>query len=264
MTWLKLGEEFTKEAARAGLSDAAFRTHVEGLAYAVDRETDGTLDRRDVRRFAETADPGAAVAELLAAGLWLRTGPDDLRIVHHMQEQPSAAYLTNKRANDARRQRRARERQALKAQGLTDDAIEAELAARGLGKDMPPALSEASRGESLSESRRDTVAVSRRDNTRDPERNGTERNGPVRNSNSFDDNQPKKHGNTCSSCAGRGTSNGCTACGTVGSSDPWRDTMAAEMRCTVFGCASPVTPYTRKTYGQYCEPHGQELGGRDA
>ncbi|WP_426734918.1 hypothetical protein [Glutamicibacter sp. 2E12] len=235
MTWLKLGEEFTKEAARAGLSDAAFRTHVEGLAYAVDRETDGILDRRDVRRFAETEDPGAAVAELLAADLWIRTGPDELRIVHHMQEQPSAAYLTNKRANDARRQRRARERQALKAQGLTDDAIGAELAARGLGKDTPPAVPEASRGES----RRDTGAESRRDNTRDPERNGTDRTGPVRDGTSFDDKQPKNQ------------------------AEPWLATVPAGLQCSVNDCDRRVTEYSAQ-FGQYCAGHGEELGGRDA
>ncbi len=62
MTWAKLSDSFGDEVA--GLSDAAFRTHVEALLWTMRRETDGHLAERDVRRFAETADPAAAVQEL--------------------------------------------------------------------------------------------------------------------------------------------------------------------------------------------------------
>lgn len=163
MTWLKTGAEFSKELA--GISDAAYRTHHEGLGYALDRENDGLLSERDVRRFAETADPASAVQELLDHGLWVREG-DGYRIVHHMDEQPTAANIRLKRANDAARQRRKREMDALKASGLT----EKEAAARY--------------EEVQAVSRRDSQAVSRRDSqvdiTRDPVRNGTVRNGTDR------------------------------------------------------------------------------------
>lgn len=168
MTWLKLGEEFVVEAANADLSDAAFRTHVEGLAWALDRENDGLFSVREVRRFAESPDASAAVKELLDAGFWAQESPTEIRIVHHMAEQPSAANLADRRHNNAIRQRRKRELDALTAQGHTPESAERVLAERGI-----PAPKVSRR-----ESRRDKP----RDETRDPERSGAERNGSERSS----------------------------------------------------------------------------------
>lgn len=169
MTWLKLGEEFTRETRT--LSDAAFRTHVEGLAWVLDRETGGALAERDVGRFAETEDPMAAVDELVDAGYWRRTGSGYV-IEHHMDEQPSPQYLQDKRRNNAQRQARYREREALKAQGLAPQQIEEVLASRG----YPVTGKGTSRYSAPDEVTRDIT----RDATRDPERSGTERNGTER------------------------------------------------------------------------------------
>lgn len=111
MTWLKLGDEFADECARAGLSDAAFRTHVEGLGWAMRRLTGGDVDARDVRRFAETTDPDAAVRELVAAGLWQETATG-WRIVHHLEHQPTPQVVEARRVRNAERQRRHRQKLA--------------------------------------------------------------------------------------------------------------------------------------------------------
>ncbi len=111
MTWLKLSDDFSDECARVGLSDAAFRTHVEGLLWTMRRETDGVLDRLDVRRLAETRDADAAIAELVAAGFWTAHG-DHWRIHHHMQHQPESDVISKRRENTADRVRRHRRKHA--------------------------------------------------------------------------------------------------------------------------------------------------------
>jgi hypothetical protein len=109
VTWAKLSDSFGDEVA--GLSDAAFRTHVEALLWAMRRETDGHLAERDVRRFAETADPAAAVQELLAHGLWAREQGGYV-VLHHMEHQPEREVIAARRAAAAERQSRKRRKDA--------------------------------------------------------------------------------------------------------------------------------------------------------
>jgi hypothetical protein len=116
MTWTKLGDDFADDCARAGLSDAAVRTHTEGLVWAMRRETGGLLDKRDVQRAIETAEPDAAVAELVAAGFWRETSRGWL-IVHHMEHQPEPDLIARRRKLTAERVRKHRRRKA----GLPDD-----------------------------------------------------------------------------------------------------------------------------------------------
>lgn len=181
MTWLKLGEEFTRETRT--LSDAAFRTHVEGLAWVLDRETGGELDERDVRRFAETPDFAAAVDELVEVGYWRRTRTGYV-IAHHMDEQPSPQYLRDKRRNNATRQARYREREALKARGFDPGQIEQELTNRGY-----PPTGRGSNGRLAAAAVTSDVT---RYGTRDPERSradrcGADRCGADQNGSSFEE-----------------------------------------------------------------------------
>ena len=137
MTWTKLSDSFGDELA--GLSDAAFRTHVEGLLWTMRRETDGHLGEREVRRFAETAEPGAAVQELLDHGLWAHK-PGGYVVLHHLEHQPEREVMAARRATAADRQARKRRKDA------------------GLGVEVSP-------------------RESRRDDTRDPGRDGSGRAG---------------------------------------------------------------------------------------
>ena len=73
MTWTKLGAEFPDEAS--GLSDAAFRTHVEALCWSNRRLLDQVVPKSKLREFAETIDPDVAIKELVESGWW--QGPGD-------------------------------------------------------------------------------------------------------------------------------------------------------------------------------------------
>lgn len=108
MTWTKLTDELPDRAARAGVGDAAFRTHVEGLIWAMRRENGGLLDQRDIRRACETDDPDAAVAELVACGWWRPAGEGRVQIVENMDDQPEPDVIEARRVAAADRQRRHR------------------------------------------------------------------------------------------------------------------------------------------------------------
>ncbi|MET0966270.1 MAG: hypothetical protein ABWZ02_07745 [Nakamurella sp.] len=117
MTWAKLSDDFPDDCARADLSDAAFRTHAEGLCWAMRKEDGGRIRHLDLRRLAETADPGTAAVELVAKGFW-SAAPGGWQIEHHMEYQPEPDLLVAKRSNNAARQRRKRRKDA----GLDLDA----------------------------------------------------------------------------------------------------------------------------------------------
>ncbi len=116
MTWLKLSDDFSDQCARAGLSDAGYRMHVEGLGWCMRRETGGHLSERDVLRCAETGDPADAVRELLGCGFWTREG-SGYRVLHHMDLQDDPELIAQRRKNATQRMREYRRRQA----GLSDD-----------------------------------------------------------------------------------------------------------------------------------------------
>jgi hypothetical protein len=115
MTWTKLGDDFADDCARVGLSDAAFRCHVEGLIWTMRRETAGYLDKIDLRKAIETPKAAAAIAELLAVGFWEQTESGYI-VLHHMEHQPEPDYLAKRRANTAERVRKSRRKKA----GLDD------------------------------------------------------------------------------------------------------------------------------------------------
>lgn len=136
MTWLKLSDDFGDECARADLSDAAMRTHVEGLLWCMRRETGGALTKRDVRRFAETADPDAAVTELVNSGFWIREG-DGYRVVQHMEHQPEPDVIDRRRSLTADRVRKHRRKRA----GLEAEAsngVTERVTRVGSGRDGEP------------------------------------------------------------------------------------------------------------------------------
>jgi hypothetical protein len=92
------------------LSDAAVRTHVEGLLYVMGRETGGRIPKQALGWFAGTEDPGA-VAELLDCGFWRDHG-DAYEVVHHMDHQRAPDELARTRKLTAARQRRWRRKTA--------------------------------------------------------------------------------------------------------------------------------------------------------
>jgi len=141
MTWTKISDDFAEQCA--DLSDAAFRTHVEGLIWAMKRESGGMMTKRDVERLAESEHAHEAVAELVERRFWTQLD-NGYRIEHHMEHQPEPDVIAARRTIDAERQRRARRKKA--------------------GLDSAP-------------SRRDVTRDTTRDHPRDPGRVGSGRNG---------------------------------------------------------------------------------------
>lgn len=117
MTWLKIGDEFVDDCAAAGLSDGAFRLHVEGLSWVMRRETGGALSARDVRRISDSADPESALRELLDCGFWSATEDGGYVINHHMKLQPEPDEIALTRKKSAERQRKSRRRRLGLAEG---------------------------------------------------------------------------------------------------------------------------------------------------
>jgi hypothetical protein len=145
--WMKLTDDFPARCAAAGLSDAAVRTHIDALCSIMAREKGPVLTARELRRFLESEDADRAIAELLAAGWWVRDGSDGaVRVVANMADQPEPEVIAKRRDATAERKRRERLRKA--------------------GLDVDPDT-----GEVLSR------VTSRRDGTRDPGRGGAGRGG---------------------------------------------------------------------------------------
>lgn len=129
MTWTKLGDEFSDECA--DLSDAAFRTHTEGLIWTMRRETGGYIDARHLKRFAESPHVNAAVDELVACGWWSieRQG---YRINHHMEHQPEPELIAKRREMTNERVRKHR----LKKAGLSpSNGVSERVTRDGSGRD---------------------------------------------------------------------------------------------------------------------------------
>jgi hypothetical protein len=225
MTWLKIPEDFPEDCAKAGLSDAAVRTHLEGLVWAMRRENDGRILRSELRRFADTeGDPKAAAAELVAAQFWRETGKGWV-IVHTMEHQPEAEVIAARRAMNAERQRNSRRRKA------------------GLEGDDPPPRERQSRRDKHRDETRDKPRDETRDGvaTRRVTRSGAERTGtdlleegdnPVamnspRHTDGFRDEHPSdaltpsvataaplsEVPALCAWCQSRGLTGGCPECG---------------------------------------------------
>ena len=108
MTFTRLGDEFPGMAQ--GLSDAAFRMHVEALVWSNARDLDLLVPHRDIPRFTETRAPQqATVDELVDSGWWFDIGTVyDIGVVD--EERTRAWQYT--RAQRLEQRRKARERQA--------------------------------------------------------------------------------------------------------------------------------------------------------
>ncbi len=122
MTWTKLGDEFSDECANTGLSDAAYRTHVEAIAwlYRVER-MDLHIPKHLLKRFVGSEDWEKAVHVLVALDWWRDRG-DHYQVVHHEDViRQSIAAQQAKRTRDKRAQADKRRREDRKAQEVSDD-----------------------------------------------------------------------------------------------------------------------------------------------
>lgn len=112
MTWAKYGTEFWDQLADDALSDAAARTHAEGIAwlYGIDRPnlTDLSIPKHLVRRFAGSPEWETGVKELVAAGYWLEAGQNYVVEHHGDVIRGSLAAQRKHREDEKARQRMKR------------------------------------------------------------------------------------------------------------------------------------------------------------
>lgn len=102
MTWVKLSDSFADECEE--LSSDAYRLHVDGLCFSMQKETGGHITPVQLRKATGAKNPKRAVKELVEKGFW-RDTESGWAIDHHMQHQPSVDEIAARRANDALRQR---------------------------------------------------------------------------------------------------------------------------------------------------------------
>lgn len=105
--WLKLSDDFGELCARLELSDAAFRTHVEGMAWAMQRENGGKVYKNEVKRFAESDQYQNAVDELVRKDCW-SVNEKGYIIKLHMEHQIEPEVIAARRNANAQRQRKSR------------------------------------------------------------------------------------------------------------------------------------------------------------
>jgi hypothetical protein len=98
MTWIKLNDNVPRHPKIAGLSHRAFRYWINGLCYASEFLTDGSLPRV----FQETV-PLQAARELLATGLWIRRADGSLLIHDYLEHQRSRDQVARERERNTTR-----------------------------------------------------------------------------------------------------------------------------------------------------------------
>jgi hypothetical protein len=100
VSWTKLDDGFVRHPKVIGLSDRAFRLHIEALCLCSEHLTDGILPTAWVRR-----QPQGPVRELVEAGLW----SDSPWSVHdYLSYNPSRADIEGSREQARERMREVR------------------------------------------------------------------------------------------------------------------------------------------------------------
>lgn len=112
MTWRKTGTEFDDECANVDLSDAAYRTHLEGIGFVYRIEADSCMFAKSaVRRFATSTDADRAIQELIDHGFWKDRG-SRYEVVHHgdvIRESLHAQQGKRDRDRAAKQRQRAKQ-----------------------------------------------------------------------------------------------------------------------------------------------------------
>lgn len=120
MTWRKTGEEFDNECAHVDMTDAAYRTHTEGIGYLYSvGAMDCLLPKRRLAKVANSAEMTEAVKELLGLGFWADRG-DAYEVVHHGDViRQSLAAQGKKLERDKRAAKAYRERKSQDGESTT-------------------------------------------------------------------------------------------------------------------------------------------------
>jgi hypothetical protein len=116
MTWTRLSDDFTLRPAVLGLSDTAFRLHIEALVFCNQQLTDGVFPALLTSRWTDSNSLNDIVSELVIADLWTADG-DNFLIRDWASEQETRASVEARRREGGARQARSRERYKLHSRG---------------------------------------------------------------------------------------------------------------------------------------------------
>ncbi len=116
MTWTKLSDDFTDDCD--GLSDRAFRLHVEGLVWSNRKLLDCRLPKDRLHRYTRHPE---SVAELLAAGWWTEDGAEYVIRHHAVYQQTREAVLRQQEANRQNGAKGGRPRKPGREQALSSE-----------------------------------------------------------------------------------------------------------------------------------------------
>lgn len=107
--WTRLSDDFPDRVEIAGLSDAAFRVHVEALCFCNRLLTDGRLPKSVVGRVLTHGAAPEVYAELVKAGLWVDE-PEHFYV--EWRDQLNAEEVEQRRALNRERSERSRRHKA--------------------------------------------------------------------------------------------------------------------------------------------------------
>jgi len=105
MAYGLLDDGFAEHPKIVGLSDAAFRAHVEVLCFCFRTLSDGRVPVRVTERYRPTV-----VGELITAGLWERNEQTHYCIHDYLDHNPSREEVLQRRSDAKKRKERWRER----------------------------------------------------------------------------------------------------------------------------------------------------------
>ena len=112
MTWVKIDDSFPDHPKVIGLSDKAFRVHIEGLCYCGRFLTDGFIPTTVATKF--VSSDLAIIDELCEAGLWIDL-PNGYEIHDYLEHQSSKSDVTEKKETAKEKAKRYREAKKNKA-----------------------------------------------------------------------------------------------------------------------------------------------------
>ena len=98
--WVRLDDAFPQHPKVIGLTDRAFRAHVEGLCYAARYLTDGHLPHGFTGQYADVLD------ELTAAGVWRRGAGGRITVHDYLDWNPPAEAAKERQAARAAAKRK--------------------------------------------------------------------------------------------------------------------------------------------------------------
>jgi hypothetical protein len=109
VSWLRLDDGFAEHPKLMDVSDRAFRLHVAALCFCARNLTDGELVDRSVRMVcALSSATKKHVAELVAAGLWVKRADGTFGVKDFLEYNPTAEKVKAERDAARVRMRRVR------------------------------------------------------------------------------------------------------------------------------------------------------------